>query len=43
MEGVKLHIYMERTATLPEALEIIARMVDISYSVEGRKVIIKRR
>lgn len=43
MEGLKLHIYMERTATLPEALEIIARMVDISYSVEGRKVIIKRR
>lgn len=43
MSELKLHIYMKRTATLPEALEVISGIVDISYSVEGRKVLIKRR
>lgn len=43
MNELKLHIYMTRTATLPAALEVISGIVDISYSVEGRTVLIKRR
>lgn len=43
MADMKLHIYMERPETLAEALEVIARIVRFDYSVQGRKVIIKKR
>lgn len=42
MNDTKLHIYMERPNTLTEALEIIARLTPITYSIENKKVIIKK-
>ena len=43
MADMKLHIYMERPETLAEALEVIARLAHFDYSVQNRKVIIKKR
>lgn len=43
LQGMKFHIYMDRAKTLEEALQIISKMGEITYRVEGRKVIIKKR
>lgn len=43
MQGMKFHIYMDRAKTLEEALQVISKMGEIAYTVEGRKVIIKKR
>lgn len=43
LQGMKFHIYMDRAKTLEEALQIISKMGEITYRVEGRKIIIKKR
>ena len=43
LQGIKLHVYMDRTKTLDEALEIIAKLGNISYDREGKKIMIKKR
>ena len=43
LKNVKVHIYMNRTQTLEEALEIMSKMGNITYQVQGRKVIVKKR
>ena len=40
---LKLHIYMKRPASLEAVLAEIERITDISYDVEGKKVIIKKQ
>lgn len=42
-QGMKFHIYMDRAKTLEEALEIISKMKEITYKIEGRKIIINKR
>lgn len=39
----KLHIYMDRTRTLEEALQIMSKMGNMTYQIQGKKVIIKKR
>ena len=41
--GMKFHIYMDRAKTLEEALGVISKMGEITYKIEGRKVIIHKR
>lgn len=41
LKGIKLHIYMNRTQTLEEALEIMSKMGNVIYQVQGRKIIVK--
>lgn len=43
MDGMRLHIYMERPETLEEALAVIARLAPVVYSVEGKKIIIRKQ
>ena len=43
MKQTKLHIYMDRTRTLEEALQILSKMGNITYQIQGRKVIIKQQ
>jgi len=39
----KLHIYMDRTRTLEEALQVMAKMGNITYQIQGKKVTIRKR
>jgi fecR protein len=41
--GMKFHIYMDRAKTLEEALDVISKMGEITYKIEGKKVIIDKR
>ena len=43
LQGMRFHIYMDRTKTLEEALQVISKMGDITYEIAGKKVIIKKR
>ena len=43
LKGIKLHIYMNRTQTLEEALEIMSKMGNVIYQVQGRKIIVKKQ
>lgn len=40
---MKFHIYMDRAKTLEEALDVISKMGEITYKIEGKKVIIDKR
>lgn len=42
-EGTRVHIYMNRTQTLKEALDMLAKAWDIRYERKGEKIIIDRR
>ena len=41
LQGFRFHIYMDRTKTLEEALQVISKIGDITYEIEGKKVIVK--
>lgn len=43
LRKIKLHIYMNRTQTLEEALEIMSKMGNVIYQVQGRKIIVKKQ
>ena len=43
LRGMKFHIYMDRAKTLEEALQVISRMGEVTYEMDGKKVIIKKR
>ena len=43
LKGIKLHIYMNRTQTLEEALEIMSKMGNVIYQVQGRKIIVNKQ
>ncbi|OKZ44471.1 MAG: hypothetical protein BHV68_02140 [Bacteroidales bacterium 43_8] len=43
LQGFRFHIYMDRTKTLEEALQVISKIGDITYEIEGKKVIVKKR
>ncbi|KIO44442.1 hypothetical protein IE90_07740 [Sanguibacteroides justesenii] len=42
-QDIRLHVYMDRAKTLEEALEVISKMGNIMYEIEGRKITIKKR
>lgn len=43
LDEMKFYIYAERSKTLPEVLEKIARTEKINYRIKGRKVVISKR
>lgn len=42
-KGTRVHIYMNRTQTLKEALEMLSKAWDIRYERKGEKIIINKR
>lgn len=43
LKHIKLHIYMDRTRTLDEALQIISKLGSMTYQIQGKKVIVKKQ
>ena len=43
LQDMKFHVYMDRTKTLKEALQVISRMEHVTYELNGKKIIIKKR
>ncbi len=41
LQGFRFHIYMDRTKTLEEALQVISKIGDITYEIEGKKKLLK--
>lgn len=42
-QGMQVHIYMNRSQTLEEALDMLSKAWDIRYEMQGKKIIIKKQ